>query len=856
MKKKKLLSMMLTLFIISGCGSTSTSSSSTTSNSLSSSIFNGYVDLGDAYDNTQYYGLKYNEDYLYYLEIYNKEMFYSVFDNKGYIVLDNDPDFIHSFSTQRISDESVDFEMNVYGRFASANSLTRFEEENFIGLFRDYISKFTKVSENVWQYKSANLCKTLSTFFRTNSLKYCNLVEFTVGKDNRLETFKMYESDGITSSLIFSCLIDNIEKEELEMYNNWKSKGAIVEERIIDYKMLYDVDKSSISVYNDEIIDLIATVVAIDSDGNVYVANKDLENGNIGIKVVPSTNPNVKIGDIVEVKGKIFTDNYVVSIVDAKIIDTNEDAKYPPIFDEELIVDYYGGGTYAANVFSIVPYYSGSIYSTYAYVSEIPASLNKNSDTTIEVICPTYVNGEYTYRMEIIIPESLNLEKREILFSEFQNAGLYGEEGCYELNLSRYVMEFDINYFYGIKLLATADTDTHKKLNAQEKVAKYVGLESFPIINNSDGKVVSYRFGGASGQFLETTYNINSFETEGVYIGYTSVTHDEFLAFKDAIEMYGVDLIDIIKDRYNGKHYIYTYNGTVIDIQNAENQQSETEVVNIWIYNGEILKTPSIKQRLDNSIGSWFNKDNFLILENTYDYDYTLFSLLDYANNSYTQENPLYCVTLDTQENIRDQYCLGLVKQLGYSQYKVDNKAYTYTSRGQIHYVFQKDGVFLDIASYPTTDYTYAGHQNYQYRLEILIYNSEKPLEITTYNNLDILCEKYTSIKEEFKYIIDLPDNVVIEIWNNLNDFKLSPVEYGYGCRDEAFIYTDDVDGVYAKIQEGLLNSGYTKSYEKENSSSYIKTIGNETAYIFILKENDKGYVRFMHSVGGADFIR
>lgn len=57
-------------------------------------------------------------------------------------------------------------------------------------------------------------------------------------------------------------------------------------------------------------------------------------------------------------------------------------------------------------------------------------------------------------------------------------------------------------------------------------------------------------------------------------------------------------------------------------------------------------------------------------------------------------------------------------------------------------------------------------------------------------------------------------------------------------------------------IEEGLIASGYEKSYSKTYSMSFKKTINGETMYLFILKESDKGYVRFMNGVGGMDFSR
>ena len=870
MKSNKILfSLVLALVMSTGCNNSNSTSQNesnvnssnsslivSSESSSSSSVFKGYVDIFEAFANTQHYGIRYDTNYTVYLEIYNGEMYYMPFMSQNYIILDSDPNFAHSFTTRRLSDDVIDMTIDVYGRAGSKNDIKTFEERNFMSLFKNQLNKFKKSGENTWEYESRTLCKTLSTFFQTNSLKYCNLVEFEIDKNDRLCGFKMFEAEGNQKVESFSVILENVDNDDLDMYNRWKDDGALIQERIIDYKMLYENDKKEvISVYNGDTVEFNATVVAKDSYGNIYVANEDKKQGNTGIKVTPKAPTSVDVGDIVTVKGEITTDKFVVSMINAIITDTGNDSLYPPIFDEEMIVDSYGGGTYAAQIFSANPFYAGSVYTTYAYVNDIPEAFDSSNDIIIEVICPTYTNGEITYCMEVIIPNNLPLDKKEELYNSFYNAGKYGDENAKELNIANFILQFDVSYYYGVKLMATEASEAYPTLNPQEKIEKFVGLENIPVITTAE-RTISYRFGGASGQFIERNYGLEGDATQGVYVGFLEVADADYEAFLQQIGMYGAELYDIVKDAFAGKHYIYKYNDTVIDIQAQETGNVGVSNINMWVYNGEIIRTPNIKENLNSKIGSWFNKDNFLVLEGTNDYSYQLFELYDYANIDGIYENPMYCVTLDTQENIRDNYCKGLIQKLGYSQYKVNNKAYTYITRGQVHYVFQKDGVILDVASYPTSDYTYAGHSEYAFRLEILIYQGDKPLEIPTYTNLDVLESKYTSINEEFGYDISLPSDSVIEIWNNLNNFNLAKVDYGYGCRDEAFIYTDDVEGAYTAIEEGLIASGYTKSYSKTYSMSFKKVLNGETVYIFVLKEPDKGYVRFMHGVGGMDFSR
>lgn len=876
MKNNKILSFVLLTLLMSGCNtnknssssssynqissssftsSETSTSSSTTISSSSSSVFEGYVDFDIALGNTRYYALTYGNNINSFIEINLENMYYASFAKTNYVVLDSDPEFIHAFSTFRGSEETnYEINMDVHGRNYTKDGLETLEKKDLVHIIAPYVDRFTKTNDYTWEFDSVLLCRELSDFFQLKSLKYCNLIEIEVGMDNRLSTMKVYEGDGRYKAEILSVAFHDYELEDLPMYQKWVAEGSKINERIIDYKMLYSPEEDvMVSVYNNETVTLESTVVAKDTYGNFYVADEDAYNGNVGIKVTPNKNSDVvEIGDIVTVTGKVNTANFVVSIQNAEVKDTGNDADYPPIFDEEVIVDNYGGGTYAAQIFSTVPYYSDSVYSTYAYVKNMPENLDENKDTVIEVIFPTYQNEDIIYTSEITIPKELSLSKKTSLFTAFKEAGVYGQEGCYELSLEKFVTKFDISYFFAIKLLATEDTEVSKRLNAQEKVAKYVGLENFPIMQDDD--MVSYKFGGASGLYLEQNYGLDTKATQGIYIGYGEIELATVNAYFEALVDYGASLYDIIEDAFSGKNYIYKYNDTFINIALNAGYESTTGMCNMWVYNGELLRCANIKERLESAIGSWFNVDDFLVASNTYDYDYEVFKLLDYANNTYTLEDPLYCVTIDTNENIRDTYNKTLVKEMGYSQKMKGNVPYTYLSRGQTHYIFEKNGIILDIACYPTTDYTYTGHDEYEYRLEVLIYKGPNVMSIKTYDNLDFLSDLYAADDESLAYHPELPSDAVVEIWRDLKNFKIVDVEYGYGCRDEAFIYTNEVENAYETIKEDMVEAGYRISSERNYSVSFSKQFNGQEYYIFMMKCPDKGYVRFINGVGGVDF--
>ena len=90
----------------------------------------------------------------------------------------------------------------------------------------------------------------------------------------------------------------------------------------------------------------------------------------------------------------------------------------------------------------------------------------------------------------------------------------------------------------------------------------------------------------------------------------------------------------------------------------------------------------------------------------------------------------------------------------------------------------------------------------------------------------------------------------------DLQDYKLAPVDYGYGNRDEAFVYTSDVVGAYDACKKALKEAGYTVSgLEKTKSILFSKTIDGTSYVVLLMKEVDKGYLRVFNDIGGVDFL-
>ena len=156
-----------------------------------------------------------------------------------------------------------------------------------------------------------------------------------------------------------------------------------------------------------------------------------------------------------------------------------------------------------------------------------------------------------------------------------------------------------------------------------------------------------------------------------------------------------------MKDIYGQRHYIYQKNNINIDFKLEMDSFEEGQfTMYMWMYEGTLLKPSSIQENLDSMIGGWFDVNNFVKLNGTYDADYEIYKLRTYAGKSFSEDAPLYCVTLDVTEEVYNAYLASedgdvytsynnALKEMGYTMYRVNNRPYTYVSRGQTHYVWE-----------------------------------------------------------------------------------------------------------------------------------------------------------------------
>ena len=863
MKFKKLIPFLCLGFIFTSCGGGETPSeniSSEETQSMSSEEIissPALASIEEAIANTHYYGFKVNGvNTVYYTEIYKEDFYYNAFSGAGYIALEEDPNYLYYFDVIRgFDEEHTDYyyhEMDVRGKNARREDLVQFESRTIMGIINTFVETIEFKEDNIYRSTDLTFIRAVADFMQQKGLRYCNALELSVNAEGRLEHLQMFEEFPQDRAMIIDVLFDDVDYKTTEMYTRWDSKGRNVNPRIADYKFLIGDETGSYSIYENETVSFSGIVSAIDVDGNAYVAREEKRTGNVGIRVELKNHHEFNINDTVNVTGVVKSQDYLTHIENATLEVTGS-VNYAPIFDEERIVDSNGGGTYAYNYFASSPYYNDSIYSTYAYLSEAPTSVSDTGDTYIDVICPTFGNE---FLMQVILPQNLDATVKASIFEALTtNGNFFYDEFPNEICLEKFVIRFTPEAKYAIKLIATNDSQAYKKLTPQEKIQKHVGLENFPVPESES--YTSFRFGEGTTYFLEDSYFITSENpVSGVYIGAKDVTEEQFNSFIDEIEKYGAEKYDEIKDYFYARHIIYQIGDTVIDINYSLSATASEEfyLLNMWVYNGEMLKTKSLEENLDEKIGDFFDVDNFLRLSGTYDADYTIFELSTYAGVDFSND-PLLCVALDLDRNTLADYSAGLI-ELGYKQYRNENnRPYTYKTRGQSHSVFTKDGVFVDLACYHTSDYTYTDHDDYEYRLEILIYKADAPISVPTYDSLDVLSDLYAEIDPSLAYEINLPEGAVVEVWRNLNDWTLVDVDYGYGSRDEAFIYTDDLAVTYSKMQSDIMKAGYKPAVTKFKSILFHKEINGQTYPLLIMLEEEKGYIRIMNDIGGVDFL-
>ena len=824
-----------------------------------------YPTFAEAIANTSEYAIttSMRDDYEWFFEVNTDDCFYLDTGGEGYILLDSDPDYYHAFVNSPVDGSYGLYQMEVNGRRGPKANFQSddFRYGSFMSIIKEYQDDFSKIRDDLYGCSVAALGTDVSNYFMSSILRYANYFEIEIDENGRLSRFLPYEmslSGDVGQPLMEIVLVD-LDLDDYGPYARWKEAGRQVNVRIFDLKSGYFTRFGTYACpYASEKVTIEATVNAVNGN-SVYLANEDSLYGFVGIRAELDSTPTVKAKDIVTVSGTIRMNGYVPYIDEATVADTGNDAPYLLVYDEETIVDSYGGGAYASSYFTQAPYFADSLYSTFAYVeSEIPSAFPATGDLELDLTFPKFVTTEgERMKVKLVIPASLSTEKKTELLSGLAALGRYSEQGL-EGSFSSFLVGFDMNYDYLATIVALPESTIAKRPTFGEKVEQATGLKDFPVLETSDPQ--SFRFGGSTGMYIESNYGLSSRDVTGVFYGGSSVTPSELEAFKSALAAYGFVKIDEIRDTGGSRHEIHSYDGCIVDmlVGNAMFGSSNYSV-QMWVYRGELIQGEKIEQVVEETVGDFFDVADFVKPVNSYSADYDHFALLNFAGHDFSEEDPLHCFTIDLDYNgYQDVY--NAYRDKGYSFYRnSDGTIYTYITRGSSHYVMYKgDGanrVYVDLAYYPTTDYTYAGHDDYTYRIEVMIYHGEEPLSAITTEDLTTFEDAVASYYgEAARFDVSLPSGSKVEFLKPTYTYEF--LEYGYYTEAECFIY-GNVEAIYTAMVEALEAAGYAYAYDGKQSVTYSKTIDAANylvSNIVLMKNADRGFVRVINGTPGMDF--
>lgn len=860
MKKFNILILSL-LFSLVSCNSDNTTTlntttqNETTTSSETTSAKKEEVDLMTAISNTKNnYSISMSNDYTTYLfSIYSSDFYYYAPSYGGYCLIDSDINYLHSYALNMVEDENNNYtyELVMYGKYINKSYANDVFTYDFMDILEEYCDDFYQIEYNTWACSVSDLGRELRDYFQQRSFSYCNYFEIII-ENGLIKTLIPYEKSTDESYALVNLDFNPFSKNTYQPYINWVNNGSKINLRIFDIK-LSSYEKYYYKVnYRNEVVTFEGYVASFNySKDSIIVTTLNDTTGNVGILVKlneDTSNLNLQLGDYIKVTGTVLQESltaYISNDASIEVLSSNDSYPY---FEEESIVDLYGGGYYSYNIFSKTPAYSGSIYSTYAYVYKLPELINDNEDTIIDMICPTFQSGDTYYQMQVILPSSMSKETKTQYVELLESYGLYDSDNKKEVYLEKFILKFNSSYEYYVQLEFGSESLFSTHLTPQEKVEKYIGISSFPTISTTTYSC--FRFGGSSGMNLEEYYNKTG-NTSGVYYYVPEATKDQLETEINGLISLGFTYSNEIKDAYSRVHVILTLNNTIIDIYSYSSGYSDEYVLNMWIYNGDLIYYKNIKDYIKENI-NYFDEEDFCMLD-SYDADFTYYQLENYAGNKFSSGNYLNCITMDL-----DTSSLSSLRQAylnkGYSSLRDENdNLVTYKTRGQTHYIMYKDiegsneKIYVDLAQYQNSDYTFSGYDLFSYRIEILIYKGTTILSPLLETNLD-----------SFKDMIYENYNINIS-FNNVTDISVEnyyPVSstfitYGYCYNFDSFVYTSNVSTTLSQIQSSLLEAGY-KLANTTSKGNYNYSNGN--SYICVLPNTDYKYIRLINSVSGINF--
>ena len=891
MKLTKFLVSILSLVLIAGCGPTSNPTSTPTTNNPTTEPTSDpttspttdpttepttsapieWVDLETAFANTkkgyQLSAVGFNSNSRSLIE-YNVDNLYGYTYNQiGYGIFEEDPGFVHAFDIKLRYNEETDVrehDMIVYGRYADKSYYKDMVKNTIFDYIGDTYLDFTKAGDGYYVLHDQSFGYQIKDFFQSNMIKYCTEFDFTITPDGYLEYLNCYEDVDGVPTLVTRYLFEHVEKKsDIKMYNDWKENGSIFNVSLADYKNLYQPTRFSdpCSVYEGDEVELELVVTTSDVDNNLYAAQYSDRYGFLGIKIQGHGSEYEPL-DIVKVKGTIYTKDLEVTLKDVTITDLNKKSDYALVYDEEAVATTYGGGVYAASLFlNNPPFFTDSLYTTYAYYKTYEEK-SSIKDTKITFVFPSFKDSTNTpLTVDLIIPMELDSDVKDAIYTTLKNTFNYDGISPTELEISNVLVKYDPTSPYYLSFEAVENTQVRRKLSTKEKIEEYFGFEDFPLPVGTGS--IGFKFGIFNTMYIETYFNIDdSNPVKGIFAQIDGVTEISFDAYITAINGLGFELIEKTKDIQNKVHHVFDNGeGVYISMSISFDEYSSTTkgFVEMWIYNNDKPVLPLlVEDKLSAVVADYYDMDMFERYANTYDADYNVFQLTSYAGKDFS-ENPLVCYTINVDStSASSDYAKQLIKNHGFKQYKVDGKIVSYTTRNSSHLILTDPtgSYFVDISIYHTSDYTYYGHNEFTYRMEVLIYEGTEPLQIKKYDDISVLTQIHGKLDSKYDYSanVTLPEGTVVEYWAKTADYN---VDYGFGCRDEVFIYLDnaaEIDDVFEQLKTAILDAGYSQSINKPTRQSFSVTVNGQFLFVAIMKETEKGYIRLMNDVLGVDF--
>ncbi len=874
---RKALLILTSLAFLSGCGDGNASSSSSEREKKT------VESLSEAIENAKYYKLSVvaYEDSQYVFQVYTPDFYYYAPNNmRGYMTLPNDPNYLYEFqnSYKQDSDVLYDYKMNVYGKDYPVSQAEDVYSANFMDILSYYADDFTKIDDKCYMSTESGIAYTLRNYFQNRQFGYCNYFEVDIDDYGWVSAFRAYESyteDGeTTKSVIGDVRISEFNRDEYKPYADWKAAGSKIDLRIRDIKSVYEdeLDASYHACYENEEVEIEGNVASFDDQGNYYVTKMDDYNGPIGIKVSPKSNNELpSINDLVKVKGKISLDGPVAYLADATYT-KESDSQFSSYFDEESITNMYGGGYYAAYMFSYLPYYGDSVYSTYAYVNSLPSEVLSDSDTALELICPKCPDSNNVpFKMQLVLPKSMSKEDREKEIANLKDCGVYGDSAssAKEITFDKFIVKYENSGNYRIKLVYGSESSIYKALTPTEKVEKVLGISGMPIPAATSYSCV--KFGAYTGSYLEEVYGKEG-NRLGVYFYATELADSAINKWVSDLSSAGYTKVNTILDRYDRRHTIYKKDNTYVDYYVQSGLYGSGGSINIWFYQGDLIYSTRVQEQIADNI-SFFDVDDFVQLDGIDDADMHYYQIPAYAGRKFEKGNYLDCVLVDSTEDRFTELRQAYIKNKGYKTYRVGGAEtgtpYNYKTRGANHYVLYKniegtnEKIFLDMAQYPTTDYTYTGHKNFEYRIEIEIYKGTEPLSTIYDDDLTNFFTDYNKNEQLFNSpipTVNLPSGDKVEVWYSADtEEQYNYKYYGYFYCTEAFVYCASVEDSYDAIVKGLVADGYYySSTSAKGNVTYMKDGDGsgeyDNAYITIMKDTSRGFIRLHEGLGGVDF--